>query len=49
MTFGFWLKARAEEQFLRIELGPDSYRRRVPMLVPFISRRARPNRSEAAG
>jgi protein-S-isoprenylcysteine O-methyltransferase Ste14 len=51
MTFGFWLKARAEEQFLRIELGPDSYHaycRRVPMLVPFIPRRAGLNRSEAA-
>jgi protein-S-isoprenylcysteine O-methyltransferase Ste14 len=38
MTFGFWLKARAEEQFLLFELGPDVYRaycRRVPMLVPF--------------
>jgi len=39
MTFGFWLKARSEEQFLRVELGPDIYKaycRRVPMLVPFI-------------
>jgi hypothetical protein len=25
MIFGFWLKARSEEQFLRIELGPESY------------------------
>lgn len=43
MTFGFWLKARAEEQFLLFELGPDVYRaycRRVPMLIPFPSRRA---------
>ena len=24
MSFGFWLKARFEEQFLRIELGPES-------------------------
>jgi protein-S-isoprenylcysteine O-methyltransferase Ste14 len=40
MIFGFWLKAYSEEQFLRIELGPESYRaycRRVPMLVPFIT------------
>jgi protein-S-isoprenylcysteine O-methyltransferase Ste14 len=36
---GFWLKARAEERFLMAELGPDAYsayRRRVPMLVPFL-------------
>ena len=35
---GFWIKARLEERFLRNELGTepyDSYRRRVPMLVPF--------------
>ena len=25
MSFGFWLKARFEEQFLRIELGSESY------------------------
>jgi protein-S-isoprenylcysteine O-methyltransferase Ste14 len=33
-----WMKARLEERFLREELGADaydSYRRRVPMLVPF--------------
>ena len=38
MTFGFWYRARLEEQFLRAELGPgayNAYRRRVPMLVPF--------------
>ncbi|MGD0190814.1 MAG: isoprenylcysteine carboxylmethyltransferase family protein [Rhizomicrobium sp.] len=38
MTVGFWIKARLEERFLRQELGQetyDSYRRRVPMLVPF--------------
>jgi protein-S-isoprenylcysteine O-methyltransferase Ste14 len=38
MTFGFWLKARLEERFLREQLGAesyDSYRRRVPMLLPF--------------
>ena len=40
MIFGFWLKGRSEEQFLRIELGPESYAaycRRVPMIVPFIT------------
>jgi len=34
----FWLKARLEERFLREQLGADnydSYRRRVPMLIPF--------------
>lgn len=38
---GLWLKARAEERFLMVELGPDDYRsycRRVPMLIPFLSR-----------
>jgi protein-S-isoprenylcysteine O-methyltransferase Ste14 len=38
ISFGFWLKARLEERFLREELGAgayDAYRRRVPMLVPF--------------
>lgn len=37
MTIGFWIKARLEERFLRQELGADaydSYRRRVPMLMP---------------
>ena len=37
-TIGFWMKARMEERFLRDELGAeiyDSYRRRVPMLIPF--------------
>jgi protein-S-isoprenylcysteine O-methyltransferase Ste14 len=32
------MKARLEEGWLRRELGPDdydSYRRRVPMLLPF--------------
>ncbi len=36
--FGFWIKARLEERFLRQELGAeqyDAYRRRVPMLLPF--------------
>jgi protein-S-isoprenylcysteine O-methyltransferase Ste14 len=38
LIVGYWLKARLEEQFLRAELGAetyDAYRRRVPMLVPF--------------
>ena len=37
IALGFWLKARLEEDFLRSELGDayDTYRRRVPMLVPF--------------
>ncbi len=37
-AFGFWVKARLEEGFLREQLGAeayDAYRRRVPMLVPF--------------
>jgi protein-S-isoprenylcysteine O-methyltransferase Ste14 len=36
---GLSLKARAEERFLMVELGPDdygSYCRRVPMLIPFL-------------
>jgi protein-S-isoprenylcysteine O-methyltransferase Ste14 len=39
--FGLWLKARTEERFLMVELGPDAYRsycRRVPMLIPFLPR-----------
>jgi protein-S-isoprenylcysteine O-methyltransferase Ste14 len=42
ITYGLWLKARAEERFLMVELGPDSYGsycRRVPMLIPFLPRR----------
>jgi protein-S-isoprenylcysteine O-methyltransferase Ste14 len=38
LNVGYWLKARLEERFLREELGADtydSYRRRVPMLMPF--------------
>jgi protein-S-isoprenylcysteine O-methyltransferase Ste14 len=38
MTFGWVVKARMEEQFLRDELGAnayDAYARRVPMLIPF--------------
>jgi len=42
ITIGLWVKARAEERFLSAELGPESYesyRRRVPMLVPFLPHR----------
>jgi protein-S-isoprenylcysteine O-methyltransferase Ste14 len=38
ISFGEWQKARMEEKFLSTELDPqayDSYRRRVPMIVPF--------------
>ena len=42
LTLFFALKALVEERFLREELGDayDQYRRRVPMLVPFLKRRA---------
>jgi protein-S-isoprenylcysteine O-methyltransferase Ste14 len=39
MMAGLWIKARLEERFLREELGAaayDSYRARVPMLIPFV-------------
>jgi protein-S-isoprenylcysteine O-methyltransferase Ste14 len=39
VALGLWLKARAEERFLLSEFAPEtyeSYRRRVPMLVPFL-------------
>lgn len=39
LTVGWYVKARLEEEFLRVELGTDAYSayaRRVPMLVPFI-------------
>ena len=39
IVFGFWIKARLEEQFLSQQLGPETYtayRRRVPMLIPFL-------------
>jgi protein-S-isoprenylcysteine O-methyltransferase Ste14 len=39
IAFGFWIKARMEERFLTAELGAEAYgayRRRVPMLVPFL-------------
>jgi protein-S-isoprenylcysteine O-methyltransferase Ste14 len=38
----FWLKARSEERFLAAELSAEdysAYRRRVPMLVPFLPQR----------
>ena len=38
LLIGIWLKARLEERWLTQELGEDaygSYRRRVPMLLPF--------------
>lgn len=37
-ALGCWIKARQEERFLSEELGPEyaAYRKRVPMLVPFI-------------
>ena len=38
VTLGFYLKARLEERFLSVELGPDyaAYKARVPMLFPII-------------
>jgi protein-S-isoprenylcysteine O-methyltransferase Ste14 len=42
IAFGLWQKARMEEGFLMTELGADAYgpyRRRVPMLVPFLPQR----------
>jgi protein-S-isoprenylcysteine O-methyltransferase Ste14 len=41
ISFGQWQKARMEEGFLTVELGPEaygSYCRRVPMIVPFLGR-----------
>jgi protein-S-isoprenylcysteine O-methyltransferase Ste14 len=38
ITLGLWMKARLEERWLKQELDADaydSYRRRVPMLLPF--------------
>jgi len=42
ISFGLWQKARMEEGFLMTEFGADvygPYRRRVPMLVPFLPHR----------
>jgi protein-S-isoprenylcysteine O-methyltransferase Ste14 len=42
IVLGLWVKARTEERFLSTELDPEtyeSYRRRVPMLVPFLQHR----------
>ena len=42
IVLGLWVKARTEERFLSTELDPEtyeSYRRRVPMLVPFLPHR----------
>ena len=39
ITLGLWMKARLEETWLSTELDADAYadyRRRVPMLVPFL-------------
>jgi protein-S-isoprenylcysteine O-methyltransferase Ste14 len=39
LSAGYWLKGRLEEDFLRTELGAetyDAYRGRAPMLVPFL-------------
>lgn len=41
IVWGYWIKARIEERFLREELGADaydSYSGRVPMLLPFSPR-----------
>jgi protein-S-isoprenylcysteine O-methyltransferase Ste14 len=38
IVWGYWIKARIEERFLREELGTEAYNvyaQRVPMLVPF--------------
>ena len=42
IIFGIWLKASTEERFLMVEFDAGAYaayRRRVPMLVPFLGRR----------
>jgi protein-S-isoprenylcysteine O-methyltransferase Ste14 len=41
VILGVWQKARTEERFLLTEFGPEiygAYCRRVPMLIPFLSR-----------
>jgi protein-S-isoprenylcysteine O-methyltransferase Ste14 len=43
MTIGWVVKARLEEEFLREQLGAETYgeyARRVPMLMPFLGRRS---------
>jgi protein-S-isoprenylcysteine O-methyltransferase Ste14 len=42
IALGFWMKARLEERWLCAQLEPgsyDNYRRKVPMLVPFMPSR----------
>src|SRR6478609_12238050 len=42
LTFGWYVKARLEERFLREQLGVaqyDAYARRVPMLLPYAIRK----------
>ena len=45
VTIVFTCKAFLEERFLREEFGQsyEAYRRRVPMLVPFLKLRSTPN------
>lgn len=46
------LRAKLEERFLRRDLGDDayaSYRRRVPMLIPFAKRTSRASSDEVGG
>lgn len=50
LILGLWMKARLEEEWLRSELGAesyDAYRRRVPMLLPFGPRLAGRRASDA--
>lgn len=57
LTVGLWVKGRLEERWLSRELAPgayESYRRRVPMLIPFRlpskrSAAATPNNREPRG
>ncbi len=44
MTLGWYLKARLEEEFLREQLGVETYNayaRRVPMLIPYVEKTRR--------